>query len=40
MHEWILFDWERLLRDLSANILDNACTGSEGQLDLVYKQTK
>ena len=38
--EWILFDWERLLRDLSANILDNAYAGLGDQIDLVYKQAK
>lgn len=37
-HDYILFDWERLLRDLSANIVDNAYAGTGDQLDLVYKQ--
>ena len=37
-HEYILFDQQRLLRDLSANILENAYPGFGDQIDLVYKQ--
>ena len=32
------FDFDRLLSDISANIIDNAYSGDGDQLDLVYKQ--
>jgi hypothetical protein len=38
IHEYITFDAERLLRDLSWNILDNAYRGRGTDLDLVYKE--
>ncbi len=37
-HEHIEFDYERLLRDVSRNIIDNAYSGDGDQLDFVYKQ--
>jgi hypothetical protein len=36
--DYIRFNYERLLRDISNNILDNAYLGEGNQLDLVYKQ--
>jgi hypothetical protein len=36
--DYIRFDYERFLNDISSNILDNAYTGNGVQLDLVYKQ--
>lgn len=36
--EYIRFDYQRLLCDISRNILDNAYPGNGVQLDLVYKQ--
>lgn len=35
---YIKFDYERFLKDISNNILDNANAGNGVQLDLVYKQ--
>jgi hypothetical protein len=35
---YIKFDYERFLRDISENILDNAIPGTGVQLDLAYKQ--
>ena len=37
-HEHIEFDFKRLTREVSRNILDHASTGEGTQLDLVYKQ--
>lgn len=37
-HEHIEFDFDRLLRDVSRNIIDNAYSGDGDQLDFVYKQ--
>ncbi|MFN2110493.1 MAG: hypothetical protein ACK2UI_12575 [Anaerolineae bacterium] len=36
--DFITFDHERFLRDISNNILDNAYAGDGNQIDLVYKQ--
>jgi hypothetical protein len=36
--DYIAFDHNRFLRELSRNILDNAYAGDGDQLDLVYKQ--
>jgi hypothetical protein len=36
--DFVTFDHERFLRDISNNILDNAYAGDGNQLDLVYKQ--
>ena len=36
--DYIKFDYERFLRDISNNILDNAYQGNGAQVDLVYKQ--
>jgi hypothetical protein len=36
--DYIRFDYERYLKDISRNILDNAYPGRGVQLDLVYKQ--
>jgi hypothetical protein len=36
--DFVTFDHERFLRDISNNILDNAYAGDGDQLDLVYKQ--
>jgi len=38
IHDYIDFDYHRLLRDASQNILDNAYAGDGQQLDLVYQQ--
>ena len=35
---YIKFDYERFLRNISENILDNAYPGTGAQLDFVYKQ--
>lgn len=35
---YIKFDYERFLRDISSNIVDNAYPGNGAQIDLVYKQ--
>lgn len=35
---YIRFDYDRLLRDISDNIIDNAYRGTGDQLDLLYKQ--
>lgn len=37
-HEHIEFDYSRLLRDVSRNIMDNAYSGDGSQIDFVYKQ--
>lgn len=37
-HDYIKFDRERALRDISDNILDNAYLGGGDQLDLVFKE--
>lgn len=36
--DYIRFDQDRFVNDISANILDNAYPGGGSQLDLVYKQ--
>ena len=36
--DYIRFDYNRFLKDISNNILDNAYLGEGNQLDLVYKQ--
>jgi hypothetical protein len=38
VHDYITFDPDRLLQDISNNILDNAYAGDGDQLDLIYKQ--
>jgi len=38
VHDYITFDHDRFLKDISSNILDNAYTGDGVQLDLIYKQ--
>jgi hypothetical protein len=38
VHDYITFDPDRLLSDISSNILDNAYAGDGDQLDLIYKQ--
>ncbi len=38
LHDYIAFDPDRLLHDISSNILDNAYAGDGDQLDLIYKQ--
>lgn len=35
---YIRFDYERFLKDISRNILENAYPGNGAQIDLVYKQ--
>lgn len=37
-HDYITFDPDRFLKDISSNILDNAYAGDGSQIDLVYKQ--
>lgn len=37
VHDYITFDPDRLLRDISCNILDRAYAGDGDQIDLVYK---
>lgn len=37
-YPYITFDHDRALRDISNNILDNACAGGGTKLDLVFKQ--
>ena len=36
--DFITFDHERFIQDISSNILDNAYAGDGNQIDLVYKQ--
>ena len=38
VHDYIAFDYERFLKDISRNILDNAYAGDGDQLHLIYKQ--